>query len=269
MNSAHPITPPPGDLDPSTDMVTCADAARLMVAASAADVETRYGGAVEVWTIESDGDLVHASGPRLLLWGGMQLWWRFLDHQGMPHRAELHIVESRYKSDARASLTLQIVAVAVDRAARLHDRCAVTGSVSLTAVHCDRIVDTDSVPATFYDLSLSGVALLVNDDRVRLEDRFLLRTRFIEGAIDTDVRIARVVQLPAGQGLLVGASFLQPTAQLAAIVEQVVTRFGRHRHAVDTAGIRELLGITPEVATPGDRPVFGSIPAFGAYPGMA
>ena len=96
---------PPGDLDPNTDMVTCADAARLMVAASAADVETRSGGAVEVWTIQSDGDLVHASGPRLLLWGGMQLWWRFLDHQGMPHRAELHIVESRYKSDARASLT--------------------------------------------------------------------------------------------------------------------------------------------------------------------
>ena len=122
---------------------------------------------------------------------------------------------------------------------------------------------------TFHDLSLSGVALLVNDDRVRLEDRFLLRTRFIEGAIDTDVRVARVVQLPGGRGLLVGASFLQPTAQLGAIIEQVTTPFGRYRHAVDTAGIRELLGIIPEVATPGDRPVFRPIPEFGAYPGMA
>jgi hypothetical protein len=199
----------------------------------------------------------------------MQLWWRFLDNQGMPHRAELHIVESRYKSDARASLTLQIVAVAVDRAARLHDRCAVTGSVSLTAVHCERIVDTDRVVATFHDLSLSGVGLLVTDDRVRLKDRFLLRTRFIEGAIVTEVRVARIVQLPGGRGLLVGAPFLQPAAQLGAIVEQVMTRFGRYRNAVDTAGIRDLLGITPEVATPGDRRAFGSIPEFGVYPGIA
>ena len=69
--------------------------------------------------------------------------------------------------------------------------------------------------------------------------------------------------------MLVGASFLQPTAQLGAIIEQVTTPFGRYRHAVDTAGIRELLGIIPEVATPGDRPVFRPIPEFGAYPGMA
>lgn len=269
MNPPHQTTPPERGPDSSTSSVSCDEAARLMISASAADVQTRYGGTVEVWTIHHERDLVYASGPRLQLWGGMQLWWRFLDDQGTPHRAELQIVQSQYKSEARASLILQIVAVEIDRATREHDRCAVTGSVSLTAVHCERIVDTDRLRATFRDLSLSGVALHVDDDRVQPGDRFVLRTRFIEGAIDTDIRVARVLELPGGRDLLVGAFFLQPTVQLAAIVEQVMQRFGQHRHTRGSSGIRASLGIAPQVTTPMHRPVTAATAALFQRPGLA
>lgn len=270
MNPPHQTTPPERGPDSNTSSISCDEAARLMISASAADVETRYGGGtIEVWTIHHERDLVYASGPRLQLWGGMQLWWRFLDDQGTPHRAELQIVQSQYKSDARATLVLQVVAVEVDRAARRYDRCAVTGSVSLTAVHCARIVDTDRLRATFRDLSLSGVALHVDDDRVKQGDRFVLRTRFIEGAIDTDIRVARVLELPGSRGLLVGAFFVQPTAQLAAIVEQVMARFGQHRHTTVGSGIRASLGIAPQVATPMYRPVTVATSALFPRPGLA
>jgi PilZ domain len=220
-----------------------------MVAASAAEVAPQFGGAIEVWTIQSERDLVYASGPRLQLWGGMQIWWRFLDEQGMPHRAELEILESRYKSDTRASLMLKVVAVEADRATRLHERWAVTGAASLTAVHCRRIVDTDRLRATFRDLSLSGVALLVDDVRVQPGDRFLMRSRFIEGAIDTEVRVARVQQHPGSRAVLVGAFFLHPTAQLGATVERVIARFGSYRHTAAGSGIRESLGDSEDPAT--------------------
>ena len=49
-------------------------------------------------------------------------------------------------------------------------------------------------------------------------------------------------------------------------LEQVTTPFGRYRHAVDTAGIRELLGIIPEVATPGDRPSVRTDPGVRRVP---
>ena len=211
--------------------MSCPDAARRMVAASAADVETRDGGTVEVWTITSEGDTVHASGPRLQLWGGMQLSWRFLDEHGTPFRAELDVLESRFKSTARADLVLQVRAVTSDRASRAHVRCPITGAASLTAVNCERIVDTDRLHAAFHDLSLSGMALIVFDERVRPGDRFLLRSRFMEGAIDADIRVARVSPAPGGQGVLVGAFFLDPTPRLAAVVQAITDRFGQHRRS--------------------------------------
>src|SRR5436190_24394616 len=91
-----------------TLVISCSDAARRMVEASAIDVETRDGGTLEVWTIAADGDTVQASGPRLQLWGGMQLSWRFLSDDGVPFRAEIDVLESRFKSNTRAELTLRV-----------------------------------------------------------------------------------------------------------------------------------------------------------------
>jgi hypothetical protein len=249
--------------------MSCAEVARLMVAASAVDVEMRDGGTVEVWTIAAACDTVRASGPRLQLWGGMQLSWRFLDSQGKPHRAEIDVIESRFKSNMRADLTLQVMAVTADQAARGHARTSVTGSAALTAVNCERIVDTDRLQAAFRDLSLSGMGLVVFDERVRPGDRFLLRSRFMEGAVDADVRVARVSPTPNGEGLLVGAFFLHPTPSLAATVQAVVDRFGQHRHSTSGMGIRQTLGIDVNADRIETVTLLASGPTFMPRPGTA
>ena len=243
MNPRPDLVPANRGPTSSASVLSCAEVARLMVAASAVDVEMRDGGTVEIWTIAATSGTVQASGPRLQLWGGMQLSWRFLDSQGKPYRAEIDVLEARFKSSTRAALTLQVMAVTADQAARRHARTSVTGVAALTAVNCERIVDTDRLHAAFRDLSLSGMGLVVFDERVRPGDRFLLRSRFMEGTVDADVRVAHVSPTPTGKGLLVGAFFLHPTPSLAATVQAVIDRFGQHRHPTSGTGIREVLGM--------------------------
>jgi hypothetical protein len=268
MNPRTQIAPAQPDASASSPMLSCSEVAQRMVAASAVDVETRDGGTVEVWTINADGDTVQASGLRLQLWGGMQLSWRFLDDDGTPYRAEIDVLESRFRSSSRADLTLQVMAVTVDRSSRAHARYPVTGAASLTAVNCERIVDGDRLHAAFHNLSLSGMALVVFDGRVRPGDRFILRSRFMEGAIDTEIRVARVGRSPGGQDLLVGAFFLHPTPNLAATVQAIVERFGLHRRSTTGAGIREALGI--DLDNDGDiRSPASTGPTFIPYPGLA
>jgi hypothetical protein len=237
------ITPAQSGPTASPPTVSCSEAARLIVEASAADVETRTGGLVEVWTIAANGDTVRGSAPRLQIWGGMQLSWRYIDDAGTPYRVEIDVVESRFKSKARADVTLRVMAVTADSSSRADTRWPVTGTASLTAVNCERIVDTDRLRAGFYDLSLSGIALIVSDERVRPGDRFLLRSRFMEGSIDSDVRVARVAPAPDGRGFLVGTFFLHPSPSLAATVQAIIDRFGQHRRLTSETGIRQALGI--------------------------
>jgi hypothetical protein len=266
MSISPEITPPARGSDPENSPIDPSQAATLLVAASAADLETEDGGVVEAWTISAVGDIVEASGPRLQLWAGMQLWWRFLDEQGHPYRAELHVLEARFNSNSRARLRLQVIAVAADRSSRQADRCIVSGSALLTAVNCERIVDTDRMHAALHDLSASGVGLVLDDDRVRPGDRFVLRVRFMEGTIDTDVRVARVVPRPGGGGVLIGAFYLHPTPQLVDIVERVNERFGTHRRADPSDGIRDSLGMVPEGPRPQRTGLSRPFPAFSLGP---
>jgi hypothetical protein len=235
--------------------ITPFEVARRMVEASTVDVEGPDGVVIEAWTIEAAGDTVRASAPRLKLWAGMQLWWRFLDESGIPQRAELDLLEAQFKSDSRAAILLQVVAVTPDQASRKHKRCLVSGSVLLTAVNCERIVDTDHVRAVLHDLSVSGVALVTHDERVRPGDRLALRTRFIDGALDSHIRVARVSHRPGSGDILLGALFLDPTDELVATVERVMGRFGTHRRAEVGQPIRASLGISAEDHAPtGDTP---------------
>jgi hypothetical protein len=243
MNPRAQLAPAKARPGTTVPTISCSDAAQLMVEASSIDVETRDGGTIEVWTIAAAGDVVHASGPRLQVWGGMQLSWRFLDEHGTPHRVEIDVVESRFKSNTRADLVLQVMALTTDRSSRAYVRYPVTGAASLTAVSCERIVDTDVLRADFRDVSLSGIALVAGDDRVRPGDRFLLRTRFMEGMIASDIRVARVSRIPGSEDVLIGAFFLDPTPKLAEIVQAVIDRFSRHRDATGRDGIRDALGI--------------------------
>jgi PilZ domain-containing protein len=189
--------------------ISCPAAARRMVAASAVDMETGDGELVEARATRSAGRIVHASGPHLDAWAGMQLWWRFLDEAEYPHRAEVRVVEAQFASASRAALVLEVAAVEPDRAARRHARRPVSGSATLTAVECECIAGTDSIGAALHDISESGVGLVVTDDRVRPGDRFAFRARLPEGPVDTHVRVARVSRRPGGGRLFVGAT-LEP-----------------------------------------------------------
>ena len=151
--------------------ISCSAAARRMVAASAVGMETGDGGLVEARAIRSTGRTVHASGAHLEAWAGMQLWWRFLDDEEYPHRAEVRVVEASFASTSRAALVLDVVAVEPDRAARRHARRPVSGSATLTAVECERLAGTERIGAALHDISASGVGLVVTDDRIRSGDR--------------------------------------------------------------------------------------------------
>ena len=153
---------------------------------------------------------VHASGAHLEAWAGMQLWWRFLDDEEYPHRAEVRVVEASFASTSRAALVLDVVAVEPDRAARRHARRPVSGSATLTAVECERLAGTERIGAALHDISASGVGLVVTDDRIRSGDRFVFRARLPEGPVDTHVRVARVSRRPGGGRLFIGAAILAP-----------------------------------------------------------
>ena len=190
--------------------ISCSAAARRMVAASAVGMETGDGGLVEARAIRSTGRTVHASGAHLEAWAGMQLWWRFLDDEEYPHRAEVRVVEAYFASTSRAALVLDVVAVEPDRAARRHARRPVSGSATLTAVECERLAGTERIGAALHDISASGVGLVVTDDRIRSGDRFVFRARLPEGPVDTHVRVARVSRRPGGGRLFIGAAILAP-----------------------------------------------------------
>ena len=186
--------------------ISCPAAARRMVAAAALDMETGDGGLVEARAIRSAGRTVHASGPHLEAWAGMQLWWRFLDEGEYPHRAEVRVVEAHFASSSRAALVLDVVAVEPDRAARRHARRPVSGAATLTAVECECLAGTERIVAALHDISESGVGMVVTDDRVRSGDRFAFRARLPDGPVDTHVRVARVSRRPGGRRLFVGAT---------------------------------------------------------------
>ena len=72
---------------PSHNLPTAAEAAALLVEASAFDVDTDRGETIEIWTIASEGNTVTGSGPRLSVAGGMAISCR-LSHDGQPiHRS--------------------------------------------------------------------------------------------------------------------------------------------------------------------------------------
>src|SRR5581483_4445575 len=103
----------------NSDLPTPAEAAAMLVAASAVDVETDRGDTIELWTISSDGPLLTGSGPRLHVAGGMEITCR-LAHGGQPVQVRLLIEEAEYRSQSRASLVVRGLEVASDGYRRRH-----------------------------------------------------------------------------------------------------------------------------------------------------
>jgi hypothetical protein len=226
---------------PNSDLPTPAEAAAMLVEASAVDVETDRGETIELWTISSDGPLVTASGPRLNVAGGMTITCR-LAAEGQPVLVQATIEEAEYRSQSRASLVLRVVEVASHGYRRRAERLSVNSSASLRALICDRIVPDEVVPVTLTDLSDAGCAMTLTDARLREGDRMSLSARFLEGEVVADVRIVRL-HSPAPDVYNAGCYFISMPGVSQVVLERVLGRLsGNARPATDVGSLRESLG---------------------------
>jgi hypothetical protein len=225
---------------PLPHLPTTAEAATLLVEASAIDVDTDRGDTIELWTIASDGPMLTASGPRLAVAGGMTLTCR-LAHGGQPIQVEAVIEEAEYRSQARASLTLRVVDVASHGYRRRTERLSVSSSASLRARVCDRVVPDEVIPVTLTDLSDAGCAMNFTDARIREGDRMSLNARFLEGEMIADVRIVRV-HSPGPDVYSAGCYFISAPAGAQVVLERVLARLaGNARPATDMGALRDTL----------------------------
>jgi hypothetical protein len=227
--------------NPNSDLPTPAEAAALLVEASALDVETDRGETIELWTISHDGPVVSGSGPRLNVAGGMEITCR-LAHGGQPVQVRAVIEEAEYRSQSRASLVLRVVEVASHGYRRRAERLSVNSAASLRAVICDRIPPDDVVPVTLVDLSDAGCAMSLTDGRLREGDRMSLSARFLEGEMVADVRIARL-HSPAPEVYIAGCYFISMPGMSQVVLERVLARLaGNARPATDMGTLRDTLG---------------------------
>jgi PilZ domain len=201
-------------------------AAGLLVEASVIEVSTDRYTSVEVWTISYEGIHIRASAPRLQVAQDMELTAR-LSIDGLPHTVSLVIEQADVLSHARASLLLRVVSATPAGYQRQSERIGLAATATLTALICGRIVPNEQVPGQLTDLSESGVRFTTADARPRSDDRMHLYCRFLEGAIDCDVRIARASSYPTGMTIL-GCAFLDPSPETTSVIRGVLARLTQH-----------------------------------------
>jgi hypothetical protein len=223
---------------PMTELPSLAEAAAMLVEASAIDVETDRGDTIELWTISSDGASVTGSGPRLLVAEGMQLTCR-LAHDGHPIEIRAVIDEAEYRSASRASVTLQVVDVLAHGYRRRSERLSVSSAASLRAVICERIVTDEVIPVTLTDLSEAGCSVTLTDSRPRRGDRMMLSARFLEGEMMVDVRIVRT-HSPSPDVYTAGCYFISASDETANVLEKVLSRLAGHARPAADLGLIHL-----------------------------
>ena len=186
------------------------------------EASTDRGTCIEVWTISCDGVHLSASAPRLEVAQDMELTAR-LSIDGLPHTVSLVIERAYVLSHARASLLLRVVSAAPAGYQRQSERVGLATRATLTALICGRIVPNEQVPGQLTDLSESGVCFTTADARPRAGDRMHLYCRFLEGAVDCDVRVARASSYPTGM-IVLGCAFLEPSPETTSVIRGVLAR---------------------------------------------
>jgi hypothetical protein len=206
------------------------EVAGLLVDASAIEVTTDRGSSIEVWTISATGATIRASAPRLDVAEQMQLSTR-LSLEGVPHVVTLVIEKADVQSESRAALTIRVVSAQADSYQRQSERYTLAAPATLTALVCGRVVPGEQVSASVADLSETGAGIRTTDARPRAADLMHLYCRFIEGAIDSDIRIMRATNEPGGT-YKIGCTFIDPPPATIDLVRRVLDRVtGTHRSA--------------------------------------
>ena len=240
-----------------------ADVAKLLVEASAIEMVSESGTAIEVWTISAEGPLVRASAPRLAVAEGMALGCRLVV-DGMPHRVRVVVEEASVQSEKRAALQLLVTEVVADGGRRASERIEFTATAHLTASICDRIVPGDRLVGRVVDLSESGIGISMTDTRPRPRDLLRLEARFLEGLLSTDVRVMRTSAEGRGDIIVAGCAFVGLPADGARVVAALLERLGRPQRR-DPTGVRDALLADAEPADTARRQL--PIPRPLAQPG--
>jgi hypothetical protein len=196
--------------------------ARLLVDASAIEALTDRGSSVEVWTISCDDLHVRASAPRLEVAQDMQLTTR-LSIEDRPHMVTLLIEQADVHSPKRASLLLRVISAQPAGYQRQSARFDLAATATLTALICDRIVPKEQLVGQLTDLSESGGRITTPDTRPRPNDRLHLYCRFLEGAVECEVRVMRASPDSDGRNAL-GCAFLEPSPETTRVIHRVLAR---------------------------------------------
>ena len=225
--------------------------ASALVDESAIEMTTADGRVLEIWTIESDGAILRASGPRLEVREGLELHCRLVI-DGIPRQLTALIERAEMQSASRAALLLRVVAAEGDGHRRRSRRIEAAVPAILHPIVCDRLVPGQTLHGVIDDLSAGGVAVAVRDLRPRPNDRLRLSARSFEGVIDCELRVTSVRPGNGPGTLVVGCAFLEPSDQVSAIVRRLQARLDGAGAPARPDDVRAALGIGAEPAA--ERP---------------
>jgi hypothetical protein len=213
-------------------------AAQLLVEASAVEMTSPTGGAIEVWTIEAEGDVVTGSAPRLEVAEGMTLSCRMtIDDRA--HQVYVLLEEATVKSQSRAAIRMRVVEAVADVRNRRSERAALSAGATLTAQVCDRLVPGEAVRTGLTDISETGFGAMVPGHHVRAGDRMAFYGRFMEGAVSSDIRVVRTSR--RGADTHVGCMFIAPSPATTAVVGKVLERLSTTAFRPAADDLREAL----------------------------
>ena len=176
----------------------------------------------------------------------MHLTCRLVGERGVQTVSAV-IETAEYRSSARASLRLRVLDVEIEQYQRRAPRLSVRAPGTLRASVCDRMVPGESIAVTLADLSESGVGVTTTDERLRTGDRLIFTSRFLEGAISGEVRVAYVAQSTT-PGVLIAGCFFLDRAPVAAVINRVLDRLGGDSRPVPDDSVRRALVPREETA---------------------
>jgi hypothetical protein len=166
-------------------------ALRILQAAGEIALRDRDGHelAVDVRGVVADG--LDGTAPRLAVAGGMTLTSRLVTPSGDPWLLDFVIDEATFLTRERAAVRLRLARLTPDPHRRLAPRLSTGGTVWLSAVNCQDVVDGDRVDGTIRDISVSGVGF--SSSRVlRVGDRLMFHARFFSDPVEAEVRVASI-----------------------------------------------------------------------------
>jgi hypothetical protein len=218
--AADPATPPAEAATPTAPPPTVQHAMELLFGGTMhADVETEHGQIVTLRLIDQLGARLHASAARLTVVDGMKLTGRVIDRQSVPWLI-LMVCRKAVEQDATADLTLDVAEIRGDDQ-RTADRLDVATGLTLHVVSSTSLRDADEIRGQIVNLSRDGLAFTAAEP-LATGDRLRFYARFLEGAIEGELRVASLRTI-AGDRIL-GCWFTEVEPTTRDVIDRILDR---------------------------------------------